>query len=377
MQERRLITHEGLEVRISDTADEGIIDILSRAVQGSEGGMRFRLQNIPSRIEAYKDQIRFISLYKKNRVTGTVGSCYRMTGQGKLKYPSCHLRYLAFQAAYQSDSDRKKRTKEIIKTETGDFSFKERTLEIFSKPYLLGFKDVKETDKHIMYAFVESMNERSKNLVNQVGYEYIRSFLTVAFSRFNPKPDSRVSKITSHGEKKTMESLLKDFYRDYAFFSTEYSFYGDRYYVLKEGGEIIAGVNALPSTYKIYDIPGVWGWVIMNVLPRSPYYKRLFHPEEFRHVIFDALYCKKGCEEVLPDLFETVCAMESFNTGLLWLDDHSDLYDILRTSTRMGAINRMLNAKPGLVYARFVNMTDEEKEYFYDAPAYISGFDFS
>lgn len=44
---------------------------------------------------------------------------------------------------------------------------------------------------------------------------------------------------------------------------------------------------------------------------------------------------------------------------------------------RMGAINRILNAKPGLVYARFVNMTDQEKECFYDAPAYISGFDFS
>ena len=37
----------------------------------------------------------------------------------------------------------------------------------------------------------------------------------------------------------------------------------------------------------------------------------------------------------------------------------------------------MLNAKPGLVYTKFINLTEEEKEYFYDAPAYISGFDFS
>ena len=54
-------------------------------------------------------------------------------------------------------------------------SFKERTLEIFSKPHLLGFKNVKETDRHIMYAFIESMNEQSKHLVHQAGYEYIRS----------------------------------------------------------------------------------------------------------------------------------------------------------------------------------------------------------
>jgi hypothetical protein len=43
----------------------------------------------------------------------------------------------------------------------------------------------------------------------------------------------------------------------------------------------------------------------------------------------------------------------------------------------MGALNRMLNAKPGLVYSRFINLSEKEKEYFYYAPAYISGFDFS
>jgi hypothetical protein len=43
----------------------------------------------------------------------------------------------------------------------------------------------------------------------------------------------------------------------------------------------------------------------------------------------------------------------------------------------MGALNRMLNAKPGLVYARFINLTEDEKNRFYDAPAYVSGFDFS
>ena len=43
----------------------------------------------------------------------------------------------------------------------------------------------------------------------------------------------------------------------------------------------------------------------------------------------------------------------------------------------MGPFDRMLNAKPGLVYGKFVNLTDQEKEMFYDAPAYISGYDFS
>jgi hypothetical protein len=264
---------------------------------------------------------------------------------------------------------------EIGHAESQVDNFKRKTLELFSRPDLLDLPEVFEQDKHIMYAFVESMNERSKNLVSQAGYENIRSFLTVAFSRFSPRGDSRVSKLQVKEQEK-MKSLLLEYYRDHSFYSLDYSFSGT-YYVLKEGNEIIAGVNAIPSVYKVYDMPGIWGWVIMNVLPGMPYFKRLFHPGEFRYLVFDSIYCKPGKEPVLANLFETACASEGFNTGLTWLDDRSLLFDKLRTEVSMGALNRMLNAKPGLVYVRFINFTEEEREPFYNAPAYVSGFDFS
>lgn len=375
MFERSVFEYKGLEVKVSDYANEGILNILNHAVQGSEGGLRFSLQNIAPRIAAYKEHIRFVSLYKKNKITGTVGSCFRVSGQGKLRYASSYLRYLAFQSTYQSEVTWRKQNKAIIKPERDD-NFKQKTLEIFSKPHLLDLDKVFEGDKHIMYAFVESMNERSKNLVTQAGYEYIRSFLTMAFSRFSPRRDTRVTRL-SLAERRKMESLLMEYYRDYSFFSTDYSFYDDRYYVLKEADEIVAGVSAIPSVYKVFDVPGIWGWVMMSVLPRIPYFRRLFRPGEFRYLVFDAIYCKAGKEYLLAPLFESACAEEGFNTGLTWLDDRSDLYDKMRTEVKMGALNRMLNAKPGLVYTKFINLTQEEKEPFYDAPAYISGFDFS
>lgn len=375
MFDKSVFNHRGLEVRVSDYANEGILDILNHAVQGSEGGLRFSLQNIAPRIAAYKNRIRFVSLYRKNQITGTVGSCFRISGQGHLRYPTSYLRYLAFQSTYQSDLNWRRKRNAIIKPEKDD-TFKQKTLEIFGKPHMLDIKDVFEGDKHVMYAFIESMNERSKNLVHQAGYDYIRSFLTVSFSRFSPKKDKRVSKLRDE-EKDKMESLLLDYYKEYSFFTTEFSFYNNKYYVLKEGDEIIAGVSAIPSAYKVYDVPGIWGWVMMKVLPGIPYYRRLFRPGEFRYLVFDAIYCKPGSENLLARLFESACAEEGFNTGLTWLDDRSQLYDKMRTEVKMGVLNRMLNAKPGLVYTRFINLTDEEKNHFYDAPAYISGFDFS
>jgi hypothetical protein len=369
MFEKSVFNYKGLEVRVSDHANDGIIDILNRAVQGSEGGLRFSLRDVDKRIAAYKDQIRFVSLYKKNQITGTVGSCFRISGQGKLRYPSSYLRYLTFQSTYQSDRTWRKRIKTKIKPEKDD-SFKQKTLEIFSKPHLLDLRNVSEGDKHIMYAFIESMNERSKNLVHQAGYEYIRSFLTLAFSRFFPSADKRVSKLTPE-DKPKMDKLLLEYYREYSFFTT------DNYYVLKDKGEIIAGVSAIPTSFRVYDIPGVWGWVMMKVIPGTPYLRRLFRPGEFRYLVLDAIYCRDGKEELLGPLFESACAAGGFHTGLIWLDDRSQLFDRIRTRVRMGPLNRMLNAKPGLVYTKFINLTEVEKEYFYDAPAYISGFDFS
>jgi len=362
MFEKSVFNYKGLEVRVSDHANEGILNILNHAVQGSEGGLRFSLQDVARRIAAYRDQIRFVSLYKKNQITGTVGSCFRISGQGKLRYPTSYLRYLAFQSTYQSDRTWRKRLKEKIQPEKDD-SFKQKTLEIFSKPHLLDLQDVFEGDKHVMYAFVESMNERSKNLVHQAGYEYTRSFLTVAFSRFSPAIDNRVSRLTEK-DKPEMTDLLLHFYRDYSFFTTEYAFYCDKYYVLKENDEIVAGVCAIPTSYKVYDVPGIWGWVMMKVLPKTPYFRRLFRPGEFRYLVMDAIFCREGKEELLAPLFESACAYEGFHTGLMWLDDRSQLFDKIRTKVRMGALNRMLNAKPGLVYTKFISLTEQEKENF-------------
>jgi hypothetical protein len=240
----------------------------------------------------------------------------------------------------------------------------------------LDIEGVTETGRHIMYAYVESMNERSKNLIIQAGYEQIRSFLTVAFSRFSPRELPGVNRLEEN-EKPGMLSLLSEYYKDHSLYTDDFAFLGDRYYVLRENGEIVAGVNAVPASYKVYHVPGVWGWIFMKILPRVPYYRRLFQPGSFRYLILDSPYCKDGHEEKITELFESVCAAEGHNTALTWLDDRSRLFEMLRTSGKMGALNRMLNAKPGIVFARFINYTDAEKEQFFYKPVFISGIDIS
>src|SRR5512133_1294992 len=151
MTEKTILNSPGLEVRVSDEANEGILDILNHTIQGSEGGLRFSLQNPEVRIKEYKDKIRFVSLYRKNKVTGTLGACFRVTGQDELKCHTTYIRYFAFNPVYQTES-RPGRKKHIpSKSEQAEDSFKKRTLDLFSKPQLLDYPDISESDKHIMY----------------------------------------------------------------------------------------------------------------------------------------------------------------------------------------------------------------------------------
>ncbi len=419
MDQQKLIDYKKLEVRKLPSANDEVIELLKETVLGSEGGMRYSMQNTPERIATYGNGLSFLALYKRSSLMGVIGLCRRVIRNRGSQSEATYLRYLAVQSEYQterapgrrearragaagrgsgadswrsgaSDSGTAGRGSGADSWRSGAAdsgaatrltgaatrlagaaeSFKARIISLIREP---------EQDSgrpHVMYAYVESRNERSRNMINQSGYEYIRSFLTVAFSRFNPKVNAEVTRLKPE-EEPAMAALLDEQYRDYCFYTDEFSFLDHRYYVLRRNGEIVAGVGAIPARYRVVNVPGLWGWLMMKVLPRTPYFRRLFQPEAFRYVILNAIYCRKGNEDLLPDLFEAVCAEEGYNTALTWLDDHSHLFETLRTNRRMGVLNRMLNAKPGLVYALFSGLTPEETEKFYDSPAYISGFDFS
>jgi hypothetical protein len=399
MEHERLLDYMKLEVKKVDKADEDIVELLKSTVLGSEGSMRYTMMNTPERISTYGDRLSFLALYKRNSLKGVIGLCRRAISSRGVSYDSTYLRYLAVHSAFQVErAPGMKQKRQLPATD----SFKQKIISLIRDPqYTAGtFSDnpagassgnlsgdtagtpagatagTSGYGRHIMYAYVESQNERSRNLINQSGYEYIRSFLTIAFSRFNPRRFDTVTRLKPE-EEPAMADMLKEFYAGYCFYTDEFSFHDHKYYVLRKDGEIIAGVGAIPAQYRVVNIPGLWGWLIMKVLPRTPLFRRLFQPESFRYVILNAIYCRKGSEANLPDLFEAVCAEEGYHTALTWHDDHSWLYDTLHTNRRMGALNRMLNAKPGLVYALFSGLAPEETEKFYDSPAYISGFDFS
>jgi hypothetical protein len=133
----------------------------------------------------------------------------------------------------------------------------------------------------------------------------------------------------------------------------------------------------VPASFRIVEMPGLRGKVLMKLLPVTPGFKKIFRPEELRFLVFEAVYCKEGKEKSLEKLMEAVCAIEGYKLGLTWIDSGSKLYEVVSEKLNMGFLNRMLDGSPGLVYANFINFNGKEVEKYTEYPAYISGFDFT
>lgn len=373
--ERTIFRYKNLEVKVLKEADDDIVSLLSATIMGGEGGMQYTMCNVAQKLKAYGDRIRIVSLVRNISLAAVIGVCYRSCDLHGETHRSSFLRFLAFRQSYRASRLSRPPIKHEREHQEED-TFRRKALKLFSEPHLLGFPGVSENDRHIMYAYVESRNERTKSIIQEAGYEYIRSFLTVAFSRFHPKASDLVGQAKCE-EFQEIREQLKSFYSDYSFYFDDYHFGGNRYFVLREEGRIIAGVSAIPTEYNVINVPGVWGWIMMKVLPFAPQYRKLFNPGLFRFISLGSIFYLSGREDALAPLFESVCAISGCNTALTWVDDRGPLFETLRTRVDMGTLNRLLNAKPGLIYARFRGYNDAEKEKFYDAPVFISGIDFS
>lgn len=371
MQQETLRDYKKLEIRHKDNGDKDIEALLGHTLLGTEGGLRYSVLNHMERMKSYGKGLSFIALYKRENLIGVIGLCKRKTFNCGEEYHSTFLRYLSIRSSFQISHVSRRKKERLSAFED---SFKQQIFSMFSN----ALQDIQGKDHasepHAAYAFIESSNERSRNFAIQAGYEQISSFHTVAFSRFNPRKVPAVNRL-SQDEEKEMGDLLDEQYKDYYFYYDEFRFYDRGYYVLRKDKLIIAGANAMPAVFKIVDFPGVAGWILLHILPYTPYFRKIFSRGEFRFLILDSVYCRQGYEDQLPRFFEGICASEVCSSVLTWHDEKSSIYRALKNNRRLGILNRILKTDPGLVVASFSNLDESQKKKFSGFPVYVSGID--
>jgi len=331
-----------------------ILDLLNNNIIGTPGkSLVYQHQTTSDKLAFVKEPV-FLSVRLGGKVIGTAAFLPRQVSWQGDEMPAFYIRYFAFRNAFRSKSDALKKLEKqsVLKTEIH---------EVLTGVPL----DLK--GKHLFYAYVDPGNIRSSRLIESFGFEQVGTFKTVFFSRFFPKRNSSVSRLKEE-DKPEVLGQLRTGNRTLDFFFTENLGFKDNYFVYKEGGEIVAGVQANAEHWKVHEIPG--GKNLINIVSSIPLLNKLFN-KEFRFVSLEGLFVKVGHEHVVEKLLEHVLGEHQRNTAIICLDANDKLYQLFHQMNR-GFIRFLSDEKEMAVVAKLNGFAKKASG---QRPVYVSALD--
>ncbi|MFW5821389.1 MAG: hypothetical protein ACOCWA_08870, partial [Bacteroidota bacterium] len=365
MGKRKIIdSNRILHLETTKNVDSDILNHIKSAVLGTPGRLRYKLTKIEEKLDHIKD-IDFIVLTRKGRILGSVGLIRRNAKAGDKDIRSWYVRYFFIKAPMRSG---KQKHNKYRNTDRGGNLIRDAVMPYASQPSRLN-ENFDPGEKTLVYAYVESENIRSMNFSKQMNAITVRKYMTFIFNRIFLKRSEGIRRL-ENSEKALMMSKIKEFYSDYKLFTDENLFMKNDYFVLVEEGEIIAGAQVHPETWRIVNMKGRISKTIMKVLPRLPLARNFFNPDNFHFLALEGIWHAKGKEKLLNTLFEGIC--HHFNTHfiLTWADTESGLAKALKQHLDYGVIGRTFDQNEVDVRLTFNNFTEEEKREFYDNPVY-------
>lgn len=365
-----LVSNQLLQVESSNEADAELLAHFKSNVNGTPGQTRYKLTRIENKL-AHMKNLYFVLLKRKGKVMGSVGFHRRETAFDDTFHKSWYIRYFYIHAPFRS---KQQLNKKFRQSDLGSNIIRDAAMPYMRDPALLMDEGYNPNEKALIYAYIETMNFRSMNFSIQMGAETIRKFLTLFFTRIKLKNSLNIQRI----EKKEIDNFktkLKDFYKNYSFFTTENMFFDGNYFVYKEKGEILVGMQVHPESWKIVEIPGRTNRVMLKILPYLPGIRNIFNPKDFRFLAIEGIYFKKGKEHLLEAFMESACKHFNTHFALIWVDSDSEMHSILKKHVNFGMIGRSFDKVDANIRVRFNNYTEEEKKLFYESPAYISAYD--
>jgi predicted GNAT family N-acyltransferase len=337
-----------IEVLKQPATDE-IKDLLWGMKWGTNGPVYQKMKNAEKDDHIHKPH--FLLLRKSGKLIGMCTVSERPMTFGKAEIRSYYLQHFSIKKEYQGN----KYSQLLIGQAQKYFE------EVIPKPF-------------IGYAYIEGSNIRSQKGAKFVGYDPVRTFLTVFFSRIFPKKNPNVRRYKT-ADKASILKKLKKFYANYGFVHFTNTFHKDGYFVMEKEGEIIAGVQAYPVEWQILEMPGFVGKFIMNIVPYIPFVNRLFNPKSHRFLVFDAMFCEEGKEAELIKLLESVLVEFEVYSGLLWMDMEDELFQKLNGLNQWGILDKVEGKLPVTAIAKIHGLPDSKVETFKALPMYITGFD--
>jgi hypothetical protein len=360
-----LLQLRNLSLKLGRQAPPAIVALLSETVWGTPGAMRYQHLDTASKIPHLQAPW-FLYMEKEAAPVGVLCLDQRVAGE----LPAFYIRYFSFTEGMRRKGVQA--TEGQGQTSKGQGMFKRFTSTFFEAPDAL--MQAAAVPKCLFYAFVELENARSRDMVAQMGLQSCGQFSTLIFSRLFPRAQAHVRRALP-AEYPQIREMVRDAYADHAFFDDHGLFYQGDYFVVEQGGKIVAGCQAQRVHWRVVEIPGMVGKVMMRVLPWLPLVSRLFNPHKFEFAGIEGLFCSPGHAHCLQPLLEGVLAMQGMHTALMWLSPDAGIYQAVKTHVRLGILQALKKEIAATVVMRGYGLSPTEVEALSNKPVYISAFD--
>ncbi len=315
--------------------------------------MMYQHVNVREKIKSLANPT-FCNLHIRDKLYGTISFSKRKVFNSGKEQDGFYIRYFTFLDDFRSNNQTKRRgAKSLIRDEVHQ---------------LMNGEGLEVEKELLLYAYVDAENIRSKRLIDEFGFQKVGTFLTIPFSRLFPKASQNVQKLDSK-DWDNFQTKLNQHYSKHQLFTTDQLQGKGNYFVIRENGEVVCGVQGIYDQWQIMDLPGWTGKIMMKLVPRLPVIRKLFDPD-YRFVFLEAIYCKPGFEKRLAELFASVLAHYQSNSGIICLDPTSHLYAMVK-KIHLGLTHNIMGEKE----IEIVVKTKNNDLIKMDSPFFISGYD--
>jgi len=340
-----------LRLVVSAQASPHSVALLQHTVYGTHGP-QYRHTGQAEKV-AHITGPYFFELWKGDELAGTYCLSERQVHTPAGPVPGYYGRYLAVPAAHRGHG-----YGHLLKQEA------------------VRYIERMQPQPHLFYSYIEGANARSLQISAKAGFCPLAQLEALAFGRLYPRRDLRFSQLPVV-EQPAMRARLAAAYQAYSLVQFDHLFDDNNYFVLRENGEIIAGVQAQPVRWRIEAMPGLSGQLLLRVLPYVPVLKRLINPANHQFAALEALYVQPGREPELLVLLESVLAHFGYTSALMMLDTNSPLHQYLKGSGKLGLLQAIKKPTYSQVLGKLNGLRPAQVKHAPTQSLYASAFDYT
>lgn len=330
------------------TIDPIAIDLLKRTIYGTKG-VRYQHTNQETKIHDLPKPL-FFHLRQAGQLIGTYCLDERTLELGSTQTTGFYGRYLAVEETHSGNGYGR-----------------------LLKQQAVAYVEQHTPSPFLFYSYIEGKNARSMAISKKEGFTSGATLKTYFFRRYSPVQDQRFSQATA-SDLRQIQPLLSQFYRSHRFQTFAHIGYQDQYFVVKEQGQIVAGVQANPVCWRFYQMAGLRGWALMNLIPLFSASRRFFNPAQNEFVVLEGMYYQKGRPDLLPVLLESVLAHYGLHSAMCEIDQQDPLVEQLRHPS-MGLLSGFEKDVKTHVLMKPIGLP--EQGFDTKAPVYVSCFDYA